>query len=55
MYFITANQLLEAASSGCYAITQVLLLFDKAKEWYGDPLPKNIEERIEEISNLING
>jgi len=25
MYFITANQQLEAASSGCYAITQVLL------------------------------
>ena len=25
MYFITANQLLESASSGCYAITQALL------------------------------
>ena len=25
MYFITANQLLESASSGCYAITRVLL------------------------------
>ena len=25
MYFITANQLLEAASSSCYAITQALL------------------------------
>jgi len=22
------------------------LVYDKAKEWYGDPLPKNIEERI---------
>jgi hypothetical protein len=25
MYFIAANQLFEAASLGCYAITQVLL------------------------------
>jgi len=32
------------------------MVYDKAKEWYGDPLPDNIRERIEqELKGIIGG
>ncbi|MBQ8901913.1 MAG: PolC-type DNA polymerase III [Bacilli bacterium] len=32
------------------------MVYDKAKEWYGDPLPDNIKERIEqELKGIIGG
>ena len=32
------------------------MVYDKAKEWYGDPLPDNINERIEqELKGIIGG
>jgi len=32
------------------------LVYNKAKSWYGDPLPKNIEERIEqELKGILGG
>ena len=32
------------------------MVYEKAKEWYGDPLPENIKERIEqELKGIIGG